>query len=583
MPLLLAEDFFNTILSLLIGLPAAVLLSESVSLITARLVGLGILGHQTSVSPAALLQAAAGFVAIRLAAFLILSGRISRQEIGTLLTGQPEGSKKQMPAPLSLFSLLLGTGLLLAAYVTALNGLAWQGPGWMALTVLSGLSGTLLFFYGLRVPLGLLARNDRKNQRLRVFNFRQIQETVIHRSGALAVCSLLALSALCCFGAGFAITRFYGQSEPHVLDYTFTNPADGSAIAPVRETLRDHGLEDSFSDLFEVKTGYIRAAREPAEAFSMEPVMTALRRMPPSEDRDVLLNNLSYADYPYLIALGGYNRLLAAAGRPGLILAADEAAVYMDSDFTTPARIRIIEEILKTNPQALLAGKPYRLTGAVQTLNLITDRSITLSFALIVPDEVFASMTQGDYTVHLNGILSEEEAGQKSLLSAISDMNRKLDATGLSYESYLQNLGRQLFYMVAASYVTIYLAILFLVIANTVIGVQFLMGQQKSGRRYRTLVHLGAAYQTLCRSARRQINWYFGLPLAVAALSSLFGVRALFTGILSARAKSSLPEMILVSIAMIFALCVVECIYIAAVKRSSDRYLLTLMVPEREE
>ena len=48
--------------------------------------------------------------------------------------------------------------------------------------------------------------------------------------------------------------------------------------------------------------------------------------------------------------------------------------------------------------------------------------------------------------------------------------------------------------MVAASYITIYLAIIFLVAANTIMGVQFLMNQQKTGRRYQTLVRLGAAY-----------------------------------------------------------------------------------------
>ena len=54
-------------------------------------------------------------------------------------------------------------------------------------------------------------------------------------------------------------------------------------------------------------------------------------------------------------------------------------------------------------------------------------------------------------------------------------MNAQLDPLGLEYESYLQNLGRELFYIVAASYLTIYLAIIFLVVANTVIGVQFLI------------------------------------------------------------------------------------------------------------
>ena len=41
--MLLAEDFFNSILALAIGLPAAVLLSELISLVTARLVGIGII------------------------------------------------------------------------------------------------------------------------------------------------------------------------------------------------------------------------------------------------------------------------------------------------------------------------------------------------------------------------------------------------------------------------------------------------------------------------------------------------------------------------------------------------------------
>ena len=168
-------------------------------------------------------------------------------------------------------------------------------------------------------------------------------------------------------------------------------------------------------------------------------------------------------------------------------------------------------------------------------------------------------------------------------MSAISDMNRELDKTGLQYESYLQNMGRQMFYMVSASYITIYLAVIFLIIANTVIGVQFLMGQQNVNRRYRTLIRLGASYKTLCRSARKQINWYFGIPTVAAACSSVFGVRALLTGLLSPDAKEHFLQMIMLSIVMISGLWVLEYIYIAAVKKSSDRYLLTLTELEREE
>ena len=581
--MLLAEDFRSSIVSLVIGLPIAVLLSELISLITARLVGIGIIGHQISFSLQAVLWTAVGFLLIKFAAFLILSGKISRQEIGSLLVETPDGVKKQMPAHIYALSIFVGIFCLIIAYGMAIRGEAWSHITRMGQTIVLGLLGTVSFFWGLRFPIGLIANSRKHDRQLHVFNFRQVQETVIHRSGTLAICSLLILAALCCFGAGVAIARFYGASEQHVLDYTFENHDGENDTWAIRETLAAHQLDTQFSDLFEMKVGHIHRTEDINSAFQMEPLMSALHEMQPSEDRDVLLNNLAYATYPYLISLSSYNQLLTASGMPKLELDAEEAAVYMDLELTNQERIKMLNSILETRPEARLGGKACYLTGAVQTTNLVTDRSITLSFALILPDEVFEYYTQGEYDVYLNGVLAKEATESASLMSAISDMNKKLDETGLSYESYLQNMGRQLFYMVAASYITIYLAIIFLIIANTIIGVQFLMGQQKSNRRYRTLIRLGAAYETLCKSAKKQINWYFGIPAAVAVLSSLFGVRALLTGILSSRAKGNLSEMMIVSAAMILALCVIEYIYIAAVKRSSDHYLLTLMVPEREE
>ena len=175
------------------------------------------------------------------------------------------------------------------------------------------------------------------------------------------------------------------------------------------------------------------------------------------------------------------------------------------------------------------------------------------------------------------------KAVTNSLMTAYSGLNEELDEIGVEYESYLQNMGRQLFYTVASSYITLYLAIVFLVVANTIVGVQFLMSQQKTGRRYQTLIRLGATYESLCQSAGKQIAWFMGLPVLVAAVSSLFGVRALFTGILSSRTRGTVSEMLLVSAAMILLLCVIEYIYMRVVKHSSDRYLLTLMQSQREE
>ena len=578
--MLLAEDLRSSVIALAIGLPAAVLISELISLVTARLVGLGIVGHQFTLSLSAIGWTAAGFLAIKLLASLILSGKIVREEIGALLTETPEGTKRQRPAAVYAAALVLGAALLAGAYTFAIRGYAWSSLRYMAGTLALGLSGTLLLFYGLRVIIDRLARRGDRAGKLRVFNFRQVEETVIHRSGALAICSLLILAALCCFGAGVATARS-SRAETHTLDYTF--PTDSKSADAVRETLTAHGLDSAFSDIFEMRIGRVRTSTDYQNTVKFPALQRTVDALPVSDERQQLQYLLEAASNPHLIALSGYNRLLTAAGLPELTLAPDEAAVYCDSEVSSAENTALLDRLITDGAAITIDGAPFTLVGQVQSVSVVTDRSITMLFALIVPDAAFEHYTQGDYDVYLDGVLAPSVTEGKSLMNAIADMNAQLDPLGLKYESYLQNLGRELFYIVAASYLTIYLAIIFLVVANTVIGVQFLMGQQKAARRYRTLVRLGAEHDTLCRAAKTQINWYFGLPVGVAAVSSAFGVRALFTGMLTAQAQRGMTDLMITAGAMILLLCVVEWIYMAAVKRSSSKYLLTLMAPEREE
>lgn len=584
--MLLAEDCLTSVLALLMGLPIAVALSEIISLVTAKLVGMGIIGHQFSFSWSAIVWTLTGFLTIKLAALLILSGKISRQEIGTLLSQPANRSKKQMPSALYGLAAVCGGVMLAAAYSMAIQGISWTKVRMMGLTLLLGLFGTILLFYGMRALIALIVKESKKNKSLHVFTFRQIQENVIQQSNSMAISSLLILAALCCFGAGMGIAGTNTLSSDHVIDYTFEDhntEASEKVLPNILATLKKNGLREQFSELFEMKVGHIRTAEDYSNAFRMDTVTNALSSLPQSEDRDILLENLGSSTYPHLLCLSDYNRLLELSGNPTLSLSAEEAAVYMDSDFTTQNRTAMLNSIFSGHPETKLADSPLYLTGEVQSVNLITDRSITLSFALILPDEAFFYHTQGMYDTYVNAVFSEQALKGNSLMTAYSGLNEKLDETGIEYESYLQNIGRQLFYTVASSYITLYLAAVFLVVANTIIGIQFLMSQQKTGRRYRTLIRLGATYEALCQSAGKQIVWFMGLPVLVAAVSSLFGVRAMFTGILPSPPSETIFEMLRVSATMILPLCVIEYIYMRVVKRSSNRYLLTLMQPQREE
>ena len=175
--LLLAEDLYSSIFPLIIGLPVAVLLSELISLVTARIAGMGVIGHRFSFSPEAALLTAAGFLLIKLAAFLILSGRVARQEIGSLLVEMPEGVKRQLPGPVYGAAAAAGLICLGVVWWMASTGISWLNLGRMGVTLLLGLCGTWLLFFGLRFVMNIFAKRGDKGGRLQVFHFRQLEET----------------------------------------------------------------------------------------------------------------------------------------------------------------------------------------------------------------------------------------------------------------------------------------------------------------------------------------------------------------------------------------------------------------------
>lgn len=88
----------------------------------------------------------------------------------------------------------------------------------------------------------------------------------------------------------------------------------------------------------------------------------------------------------------------------------------------------------------------------------------------------------------------------------------------------------------------------------------------------------------MCKSARKQVNWYFGLPIAIALINSIFGVMTLFAVLLpSSGLKANLGLQLLIAGIAIFVLAIIEYIYMTLVKKSSDRFLWTLMKPKRIE
>ncbi|MDU5261693.1 MAG: ABC transporter permease, partial [Clostridium celatum] len=569
--MLFAEELWNSVLSLIIGIPIAMCISEIISLVTAKIVGLGIIGHKFSFSFSAVIGTVIGYFIIRFAALVILSGKFSKKEVTELLSESQVEKKREINKVIVSIKLVLGVVLLTVSFAIAIIGVSWANIKFMGLTVILGLGGIFLLFQGIGVLFEIILKKKNNISELKMFTFRQLQESVFLKPNTLAISSLLVLMAISCFAYGIPVGYLFNSKEAHVIDYTFEAKEE-----EVKSAINKLELNEYIDGIYDMNIGRFYDG-----SFSANDLISAVENQNDGEDNERLLNNLQYMDRPYLISVTSYNKLLELQGKEQIILKDNEVALYSDPVFKVED---VMENALKERPTLYFDGEEYKLIDKYYNDSIVTDKLITIMYGLIVSEEAFNKYTdENNISTYWNATLNDGFVKEKGLMQAIAEVNEKLDTTGICYESYLQNIGRELFYTVAASYTTIYLAIIFLIIANTVMGVQFLMHQQKTKKRYQSLIYLGASYEMLCKSARNQTTWYFSLPIVIAAISSIFAVRALFTGIMTKEMQEQLGKLMTISIVIIILICVIELIYMEFVKKSSDKNILKIIDIKRED
>lgn len=593
--MLIAEDLVNTLLSLLIGIPMAVLFSEITSLAVARVVGIGILGHKFTISMTGILWTVGGLLLVKLVTLVILSGKTVQKEPQDLMKNSTVGREKQQRKTVSFSCLIAGIMLLIAAYGV---GIFARDFTLMSLNLLLGLlicgtTGTFLFFQGLYPLFNLMMKKQKGKPGLGSFTLRQLQESVFLKNGSLAAISLLALISFCCMA--FGISSALTEKPVHHMDYTFLGKEE-----KVKKTLEKSGVMEKFQVFYPMHTSNLDTdfmlGEELEEGFydlDYEEIVRALKAEKDSEGKENVLYDFEengYLSVPHILCISDYNALLKAAGESEIPLKENEMMLYANPEFSVGGKAEILKKILQEDLQIYLNGEPYTLRRELAEYDIVTDSAITLAYALVLPDDLFwEAASKSSVSTYWNGVLKESVVRKQGLIQAISEINQKLNQTefgnqtDLVYESYVENIGRHLFYIIAESYTTLYLGVIFLVIANTALGTQYLMYQRKTGKRYQTITALGCSYEELSRSGRTQIRWYFLLPVLVACVSAVFGIFSFTEGLLSSYFEMQKNHIIFVGILVIFVICVVEYLYMMAVMRTSDRTIRELMKRKREE
>ena len=380
----------------------------------------------------------------------------------------------------SFVSFAIGTVILLVAYWIVVEHFMAASGAMLLIAVLLGIIGTILFIRGLARILSIWAASikHKATRGLYVFTLRQLHENVVNKYISISVASILMMLTIMLITDGSVRIMSYGSELTRGTSvYDFTVMGNDQIV---EKYLSNEQIRPYVSNLNRMEIGNIKSTA--SDGISSPVDWSKFRKQivqhlpqdvvdPATQedgmysfgsDQPAALNLLGLIDTgsssPYLLPVSSYNRLLDAAGEKQISLGNNEVVYYLNPDFLGNAQdetVTLLNQIAadaQANNEALLSinERPFYLVPSVPMKGLTADENIKIITALIVSDEIYSEFVNSDTCmVYWNFCIPNELVETKGLMLPIMEARDLLKPSGLYYESYLNNFGRQLFYVIS--------------------------------------------------------------------------------------------------------------------------------------
>ena len=601
------ENLLNGIIALIIGLPFSILLTEIISLGTSKVVGIGLIGYSFSVSFSAIALTSLGFIIVQVLAILILSMKIINRDPKELMENKKDeiqNISSKLSRNTSILTGMISLGIAYFLGIFGLNGKIFDflirtplGP--FAFLIIAtiifvfGIFGTFTFFKGLGNIIGKYLEKKGGNETgLYIFTRRQLQENVLKEYSSLAISSLLILMAILCFALGISLVTNTDRTTEKTADFTFMNFHSGIyetieesenaseiELDNIEEVLSSEEMKPYVKNYYPMKFGKMDIGYEMEgeiiegeHSIDWTNIINLLNKERDSNEKNNILANLESNYTDTIISLESYNEMLKSMGKEEIVLKDNEIASYSSSKFI---EWELWKKILSEDVSIKIDGEEYKLKTGVYTDNIVSDSAITLSYAFIMPEKLYNKFVyvddEYDTDEYWNMNIKPKIMEEKGELPIFLEIDNILKNYNVNYESYANSIGRDLIMTVAGSYTSIYMGIIFLIIANTVLGIKFLIGQRSTAHRYKTISTLGAKTKDIKKSARKQIWYYFGLVLSVAIISSYFGIKTVMGQFFYGSEMIKMERAVILAIIAVIVFIIIECIYIIVIQRKSNK------------
>jgi len=519
--MLVSETFIIGVISLGAGLLAGVFLSQWLSVITANLFDVDMTGYRFVFSSMAFIKTIIYFGVIFLIVMFLSTLSISKYKLIDLINADKQNERQKIRSPLLTAVLfLLSVTFIGVAYGLVLKNGIQKFDTMLKIEMAMGAVGTFLFFTSLSgFFLKLLQFNGKLYFKgLNMFILRQINSRIntAHISMTficlMLFCTIGILSTA--LGANNALNNGYRFCAP--FDATFS--AAGKMDIPVE--MAKYGFDiGSYTD----NTLSYALYRDKSEKLTKEAILGKVLDEIPDNARSFFIKQPLL-----LIRLSDYNRLMELQGLKGITLLEGQVAVYSDYAEYTPELMTALGHYLEKESSIGISGSTYGLYDRILTNGIVTSTASGIMIALVVPDSVAdgGKIEKSFISFNCKGDRKSMRKKLETDLYAMQERNKD-QKDGIKVQAETSDIVKTIAAGSKAiiSFVGIYLGIIFLITSAAVLALQQLSEASDNRKRYNILQKIGADDRMINMALMKQIAIYFILPLALACIHSIVGIK----------------------------------------------------------
>lgn len=531
--LIFIETMLIGVVSLVVGVALGVLLSQGLSIFTAKLFKVNLVNFTFVFSKIAFIKTLVCFGLIYLVVLIFNSFTIRKVKLIDLLTSAKKNeSLKVKNIWISVITFVISIVMIGSAYFIVLkNGVAIASPTAIGIPVLLGSIGTLLFFFSLSGFLLKIMQNNKKFylKDLNMFVLRQINSKINTTFISMTFICLMLFIAICTFSSGFGISRGLNKD---VQDLTQFDSSIWNLNGDNIEDLLGKNNLDDISNYAEY-TNY--NSEVPYSKFlSKNGIEKGSSYYPVFADSNI--NTITLSDF---------NGLLILLGKDTVELGQNEYLAFGDIDDMQA----VIQEAIDNNTKININGKELS-PSSNKVFNIVAyDSTLKNNICtFVVNDDVVNGLTAINTYLNVN-YKDDKLKSEEAINKLIKDNNAK-DGTQIYYiskenvEATTAGLGA------VVSYLAIYMGVIFLITSAAVLALQQLCESADNIYRYELLKKVGVDEKIINKSLFTQIGIYFIIPLALALVHSIAGLK-FAQGIVSIVGDGSMMKYILITLVVL--------------------------------